>query len=103
MFVEAWRNGDSIVAQLVERKITWAEGAKEIEAALSSLRQASASADHQWLADLNASNQAELARRQAAANVLMQWSQQQQLINAATRPVVTNCNAFGSSVNCISH
>jgi hypothetical protein len=62
-----------------------------------------AETDRQYVAGLEASHDAELARRQTAANALMQWSQQQQLINAATRPVTTNCTRFGSSVNCTSY
>ena len=87
---------------MVERKITWAEAARRSQAEASETRQKLVAADREWAAELNNAHQAELAHRQAAANALMQWSLQQQMINAATRPVTTNCNAFGSSVSCTS-
>lgn len=95
--------GSAIAVLVVERKITWAENSRRVQELASSARQKIAAADRQWVADLNVSHQAEMTRRQAAGAALMQWSQQQQLINAATRPVVTNCNRFGSSVNCTSY
>jgi hypothetical protein len=91
------------VVRLIERKDTWGGSARQSEALLSDERDRIAAADRQWIADLNASHQAEMAQRQAAAAALMQWSAQQQMINAINRPVVTTCNRFGSSVNCISN
>lgn len=38
----------------------------------------------------------------AVAQAHQQAYQQQQLINAINRPVITNCNRFGSSVSCTS-
>jgi hypothetical protein len=70
---------------------------------VNNLRKQTAAADQQWIANLKAENQEELAQRQAAAAALLQWSQQQQVINAINRPVVTNCNRFGATVNCTSY
>jgi hypothetical protein len=103
VLADGMTQGSAIAVLVVEQKITWAEAARRTQALSSALRQNIAAADRQWIGDLNASNQAEMAQRQAAGAALMQWSQQQQLINAATRPVVTNCNRFGSSVNCTSY
>jgi hypothetical protein len=98
-----YAKGAALVVRLIERKDTWGESARQSEAVLSDEREKIAAADHQWIAELNAANQAEMAQRQAAAAALLQWSAQQQMINAATRPVVTNCSRFGSSVNCTSY
>ena len=55
------------------------------------------------VAGLEQSHQAELARRQAAAQAIAQWAQTQQAINAMNRPVTTNCMNLGSGmVNCVS-
>jgi phage terminase Nu1 subunit (DNA packaging protein) len=52
---------------------------------------------------LERSHEAELARRQAAAQAIAQWAQTQQVINAMNRPVTTNCTNLGSGiVNCVS-
>ena len=91
------------VVSIVQRKITWAEGARRSQALSSEYRQNAAAADRQWQANLTASHNAELARRQTAGAALLQWSAQQQMINAANRPVMTNCSRFGNSVNCTSY
>jgi hypothetical protein len=94
---------DQVLVQLVERKITWAEGMRQHQQIMAQARDKLAAADREWFGEMRVENQAELDRRQAAANAMMQWSLQQQMINAATRPVVTNCNTLGSFVNCTSH
>jgi hypothetical protein len=98
-----YAKGTALAVQLVERKITWGEWGRQGQAISSDTRQQLAAADRQWSAELKASHQAELAEREAAADALLQWSAQQQMINAINRPVVTNCNRFGSSVNCTTY
>jgi hypothetical protein len=103
IYVKLLTKGIEITVDVVERKITLGEAARRSQAASADFQQNQAAANREWAADLNASHQAELAQRQAAADAMMQWSLQQQMINAATRPVVTNCNRFGSSVNCTTY
>lgn len=109
---DGFAKGAAIAVQLVERKITWGEGARQTQALGVTVRQNVAAVDRQWIADLNASHQAEMARRQAAGAALLQWSAQQQMINAMTRPSLpvyqmpTNrpwsatCTQLGTFVNC---
>jgi hypothetical protein len=59
--------------------------------------------DRRVVSELKQDHQAELAQRQRAAEAMAAWAQTQEMINAANRPVITNCNAFGNSVNCITH
>ena len=59
--------------------------------------------DQRIAAGLQVSHQAELARRQAASAAIAQYMQNQQAINAANHPVVTNCSAFGNSATCVTH
>ncbi len=102
IFTDALNRGELSLIDLIQRKITWGEyvtSTKEHMAELSSRL----SAEFQQIgANLLQSHQAELANRQAAANAMMQYYQTQQLINAVNRPVVTNCQGFGSMVNCVS-
>lgn len=98
-----YTKGAETTVLLVQRKITWGEASRRGQERLSDLRQKLATADRQWIADLNASHQAEMAQRQAAADALMQLSAQQQMINAMNRPRQTNCYGFGNSVNCTSY
>jgi hypothetical protein len=94
--------GDALGVQLVERKITWAEFMRRSQGLSAELRQQFAAADREWMSERNMEHRDELARRERAANAIMQWSLGQQMINAASRPVFTNCNGFGNSVNCVS-
>lgn len=99
----AYTTRAAATALLVQRKITWGEAAQRAQVRVSALRQALEDADHQWLTELRAENREELAQRQAAGAALANWAQQQQMINAINRPVITNCNQWGSTVNCVSH
>jgi hypothetical protein len=60
----------------------------------------------QLVQELAASHQAELAQRQAAANAVSQWGYQQQMLwqnqQLINRPVITNCDRWGSSITCTS-
>jgi hypothetical protein len=95
---------------IVQQKITWAAAARAAQSDRSDVRARLNVADQRWTAELNASHQAELAQRAAAADALSQWAAQQQMINAANRPavvvpsapVVTTCRSMGGFVNCIS-
>lgn len=56
---------------------------------------------------LNLAHQYELTQRQIAAQALQAWAyqqqvlyNQQQLLNAATRPITTNCRYIGNSLHC---
>jgi hypothetical protein len=100
---DEWTAGDQIAVLLIDRKMTWAEAAQESQKVLAQGRDKIIAANREWGAEMNAENEAELNRRKAAANALLQWSAQQQMINAATRPIVTNCSRFASSVNCTSY
>ena len=84
LVVTALAKGDDIEARVVERNISWGKASRLIQAA-------------------NLASQAELAQRQATANDLMQWSHRQQNIIPATMPLGTNCNWFGSFVDCLSY
>ena len=115
VFTDGWIKGDAIAVELVERKITWGEGARRAQGALNEFQQKITAASRQWGADLKASDQAEIAQRQAAAATMMQWSAQQQqslaqqqMINAMNRPVFvqqparlqTTCMTSGNMMNC---
>ncbi len=90
IFATFFTNSAALVAELVERKITWAAAARRGDQFLSDARQ-----------QLAAEN-GKFAQQQ------QQLNQQQQLINAMNRPAVvtpvqTNCNRIGTSVNCTSY
>jgi hypothetical protein len=87
---------------LVERKVTWGEATRRAQRIIAEGQAQVAAANQRWMAAENAENQAELNRRAAAAAEVMQWYQQQQMINAINRPAPVytppiHCSSFGTS------
>jgi hypothetical protein len=103
IFSDGWEKDTANTVQLVERKISWAEATRRWEALKSEARKALMAASQQYLAEMDVWHREELARRERAAAAFLQWSLEQQMINAANRPVVTNCNRFGNMVNCTTN
>lgn len=102
VLVDLFNRSDQNLIALLEKKITWGEGNQRQKDLFVEAQKSIAAAAQQINASLQQSHEAELARRQAAANALAQWAAQQQTINALTRPRITNCNAIGNTVNCVS-
>jgi len=122
-------NYDNQVSQatipLVQRKLSWGEAAQKIQSLNTDLAANATAANQQWQSNLQAQNDAEMARRRAAAAIMLQSMQNQQMINQqqmanqqlltqqqlyntqqminANRPIYTNCYAAGSMVNCVSN
>jgi hypothetical protein len=63
----------AVTVLLSRRKITWGEAARLGQNRLKVLQRDVASADRRWVADLNASHQAETVQRQAAALAMLQY------------------------------
>jgi len=117
IFTDAYGKADARAVLIVERKITWAEAARRSQADLSDARQKIAAADQQWIADLNAANQAEMVNRQAAAAALIGAMRQPvyqppPVYQPAPVPFYaiptqsprqTNCYQIGNMLNCSSH
>jgi hypothetical protein len=110
VYQEGYARSDELLIRLVKRQVSWGEyilGARAIN------REESAKlveTGQRLGADLDARNRQELAQRavaaQAFSNSMYQQqliNQNQQMINAVNRPVVTNCSQMGFSTNCTSH
>jgi hypothetical protein len=87
----------SATVLLDQRRITWGEAARRSQNRLKDLQRDVAAADRRWVADLNASHQAETVQRQIAATAMLQYSAQQQMIAAKNEPKQSSCRG---SVNC---
>lgn len=103
VLTEEWVESDQQTMKLVKRKTTWGESARQTQQLMVRTQKKLIDAAHQIDSGLAASHQAEMAQRQAASNALMEWSVQQQMINSMNRPTITNCNAMGNSINCVSN
>ena len=103
ILTEAYYKSDLITADLVQRKISWGEANKRYMALEEKTKEKVSNFGQKLDKELAESNEAELARRQAAYNAWMHWQQNQQLINSLNRPVNTNCINFGNSTNCTSY
>jgi hypothetical protein len=103
----SFARSDSNYAKLVTQKSTWGEFVIEASA-IARERQSKVSAIARAIDQgLAQSHNAEVAQRQAAAAALQNWSYQQQVlqqnqqaINAASRPRMTNCQYVGTYLNC---
>lgn len=107
---------DALYVSLIQRKITWGEGVKQLKQINSDSAQKEAIAFANIQGGLQNQHNAEIAQRQRAAMVMqnagyqMQQNayqqqmlyQNQQVINNMNRPINTTCNSFGSTVNCTS-
>lgn len=96
------KNEDDVLA-LTQRKLPWGDYVKRVRDHLADAAAQIQSADREVVNELKQENAAEIAQRQRAAEALAAFAQTQEIINAANRPVFTNCTGFGNSVNCISH
>jgi hypothetical protein len=107
---EAYAEDDALMLRLVRGQITWGESAR----ASSELRRAYIAKVYSVNAAINQnlanSHAYEMQRRQQAGQALMTWSlyqqqlnQQQQMINAMSRPVVTTCSYAGRQIYCTSN
>jgi hypothetical protein len=120
LFTESDNLNTNITLSLVQRKMTWGQAAQAREAARAEFQQKLSLANEQYLTELRAENQEELAQRRAAAALMLGYMQNQQiaaqqqaanqqqlynqqlLLNSLNRPVSTSCFASGSMINCTS-
>jgi hypothetical protein len=94
--------GEDSLLDLIQKKESWGayvKGTRDRAVALNAELQGEI---RQIDAGFKQSHEAELAQRQRASEAISQWAQTQQMINAANRPVITNCNQFGTMTNCIT-
>lgn len=106
----AYTKADSIYLALLQRRITWGVANQQLVQVRNELAQGIATASVQLGNDLQRADTAEREQRAAALAALGQAAaaaaqaiQQQQLINQINRPITTNCNRFGTTVNCITY
>lgn len=88
---------------LVQKQTTWGDYTRQVKSITETMRGQLVTEGQRIDANLERSHEAELARRQAAANAIAQFAQTQAAINALNRPVVTTCNAYGNSATCVTH
>jgi hypothetical protein len=117
---DAQNKNAEITIKLVKRKLTWGEAARQYKALNAELDAKLATADQQWRGNLDASNNAEMEQRRAAAGVALLYLQNQQMlnqqqllnqqqnynqqmmVNSTNRPITTNCLSSGSMLSCTS-
>jgi hypothetical protein len=102
ILTKAYSEGDDQTILLIQRKLTWGDYTKGRRDRFLALQVALQAEGQRVVSGLQQEHNAEMAQRQRAAEALSAWAQTQQLINATNRPVITNCNAFGNMVNCVS-
>jgi hypothetical protein len=101
---------DQVYLALLQRKLTWGAANRELAAVRAEAQHNILAATSRLNAELQQADAAEREQRAAAVAAIgqavaaaSQAAQQQQLINSLNRPVTTNCNRLGSTVNCVSY
>lgn len=102
ILVASYNKADDAAIGLAQRKISWGDYTHRLRDNASETQATLQVEDRRVVSGLKEEHEAELARRERAAEAIAAWAQTQQLINAANRPVITNCNRFGNMVNCIT-
>lgn len=93
---------EDVLLTLIRRRISWGEYIREARDRAVKTQGELVAENRRVVAGLERENEAEIAQRQRAAAALAAWAQTQEIINAANRPVITNCSGFGSMINCVS-
>jgi hypothetical protein len=108
--IEAYNESDKLWAEMASGKLTWGKFNEDRKTGTTQLTLKLSQAGQQIDTQLQDQHQSEIAQRQQAAAAIQQWSYQQQLlanqqaaINAANRPVMTNCTYTGTTANCTSN
>lgn len=109
VLARSYAEGDANYARLVQRQETWGEYAQHSKTLRAETRAALQATGRQIDQQLANAHAYEVQQRQAALSALSQWAyqqqvlaQQQQMINAMNRPVMTNCQYVGPTLNCTS-
>lgn len=102
IFTASFNKSDDALLALLQRRVTWGDYLRSERDRATILQADLQTEDRRVVSGLKQEHQAEILQRQRAAEALAAWAQTQQIINAANRPVITNCNRFGSMVNCVT-
>jgi hypothetical protein len=102
ILIASYNRSDDDVLAVIQRRMTWGDRVRRARDRAPETQAAVQAADQRVVSGLNQEHQAEMAQRQRAAEAMAAWAQNQQMINAINRPVITNCSGFGNMVNCVS-
>ena len=102
IFIEAFNKNENDLLALTQQKMTWGDYVRRGRDRATETQAAIQAEDRRIVSGLQQEHQAEIEQHQRAAEALASWAQTQEMINAANRPVFTNCNALGGMVNCVS-
>lgn len=100
---DAYEEGDAALLSLVNKKVTWGQYLQSEQHLETDLKAKIAAEMGRIQGEMQQSYAAEMQQRQAALQSMSNYLQNQQMINALSRPVYTNCSTFGSTTNCMSH
>lgn len=110
VWMDYYAKADANLLELAKRSVTWGDYVTRQKTLVDETQPRLVAAGQKLDAGLRAEHQQEMQQRAAAAqafsNAMYQQqllNQNQQMINNMNRPVMTNCNRFGNSVNCTSY
>jgi hypothetical protein len=102
ILVASYNKAEDDLLAVTQQRMTWGDYVRKARDRATDTQAALLAEDRRVVSGLQQEHQAEIAQRQRAAEAIAAWAQTQEMINAANRPVITNCNEFGNMVNCVS-
>jgi hypothetical protein len=102
ILIASYNKGEDDLVAVTQQKMTWGDYVRKARDRATDSAAALTAEDRRVVSGLRQEHQAEIEQRQRAAEALAAWAQTQEMINAANRPVITNCNAFSNMMNCVT-
>jgi hypothetical protein len=106
ILVASFNKRDDDLLALIQRKTSWGDFVRKIRDGAAETQAALAAEDQRVVGGLQEENEAELAQRQHAAEVLATWAQTQEMINALSHPApqatIYAAPQTSPSINCLS-
>jgi hypothetical protein len=95
-----YQEGDTALLALINKQMTWGQYLQDQQHAENDIKARMIAEWNRLQGEMQQSYQAEMQRRQAAAQAMANYLQNQQMINAINKPTYTNCSSFGNTTNC---
>lgn len=97
-----YQEGDTALLALINKQMTWGQYLQDQQHEENEIKAKLIAEWNRVQGEMQRSYQTEMQQRQAAAQAMANYLQNQQMINAINKPVYTNCSTFGNTTNCMT-
>lgn len=103
IYTREWTQADDSFIRLIQKKETWGEYFTQDRGLAKDANSQNSAEYHRIVAGIQTSQQAEIARRQAAAAAIAEYSEKERAIDAVNAQLATDCSALANSATCVTH